>query len=629
MTTPRLLTFMLTLATLAILGGCSDPDDVPASHISAVDPTVVTGSQPIETFANKTALYGDLHVHTSWSADAYAGGLRLGPNDAYRFARGEAVALRNGASTQLKVPLDFVAITDHAENFTTHLACTTPGLPEFETDQCRQVRSGMDQESMLKIAFERGIARPALRDPVLCADESRCLDLAKSTWQRIQDTANSFNDPGRFTTLIGYEFSSLLSDFGMLHRNVIFRGTDVIPHAISSQDVKNQRELFARLEADCRAPCEVLTIPHNTNYSWGLTFSRTDEDGEDYTLVDLERRAKIDRLFEITQQKGNSECQFGVGLSDEDCNFGKIFPACEEGQETKCDKPASMYRDVMADGLRQEDTTGVNPNKMGIIGSTDTHESDPGNTRPDYPTRFASAAEWGFMTDRLLEMEHIVAGPIRNFNLGGLAGVWAESNTREDIFDALHRRETFGTTGSRLKIRFFAGDFPEGFPQDITEGDDPMAFAYAMGVPMGGDLPTSKPPTFWVWAAQDPNETSLDRVQMIKVWLQNGEAKQRVWDVACSGGRTPGPDGRCPKTSASVDTTTCEVNDTAGAADLQASFRDPDFNPEQSALYYVKVFENPVCRWTTRLANDAGTEPPQDLDAAVQHRGWSSPIWVN
>ena len=181
MTTPRLLTFMLTLATLAILGGCSDPDDVPASHISAVDPTVVTGSQPIETFVNKTALYGDLHVHTSWSADAYAGGLRLGPNDAYRFARGEAVALRNGASTQLKVPLDFVAITDHAENFTTHLACTTPGLPEFETDQCRQVRSGMDQESMLKIAFERGIARPALRDPVLCADESRCLDLAKSS----------------------------------------------------------------------------------------------------------------------------------------------------------------------------------------------------------------------------------------------------------------------------------------------------------------------------------------------------------------------------------------------------------------------------------------------------------------
>lgn len=235
------------LFLMLCLSGCSDPDDVPEAHISAAPDPVSSATSPtdIERFPLRTALFGDLHVHTSWSADAYVGGNRLGPNGAYRFARGELVELPNGMQAQLQTPLDFVALTDHAEGFGTHLACTIPGTSEFDAPQCRAIRAGdLAQDEMLKRAFEMGVSRPATRNPVLCADVAHCQANERTTWQRVQDTANAYTEPGRFTTLIGYEFSSLLPDFGMLHRNVIFRGTDVIPRAISSLDVANQAEFL-------------------------------------------------------------------------------------------------------------------------------------------------------------------------------------------------------------------------------------------------------------------------------------------------------------------------------------------------------------------------------------------------
>ena len=282
------------------LTGCSDPDDVPESHISTAPPAVAA-VQEVERFPLRTALFGDLHVHTSWSVDAYTGGNRLGPNSAYRFAKGEKVELQNGVEAQLQAPLDFVALTDHAEGFGTHLACTIPGSPEFTLPQCRALRSGeLDQESMLEQAFSIAGTRPMPRNQAICGEVARCQTNERTTWQRVQAVANAHDDPGRFTALIGYEFSSLLPEFGMLHRNVIFRGTDVTPHAISSVDVRNQKDFFNQLDVACNEPCEVLTIPHNTNFSWGLTFSRTDEDGSAYTNDDLARRARIERRFDTT-----------------------------------------------------------------------------------------------------------------------------------------------------------------------------------------------------------------------------------------------------------------------------------------------------------------------------------------
>jgi len=603
--------------------GCSDPDVVPESHISTPPPAQASGGE-VERFPLKTALYGDLHVHTSWSADAYAGGNRLGPNTAYRFARGEEVELQNGLAARLEAPLDFVALTDHAENFATHLPCTIGGGPEFDTDQCRAMRAGdLDQQAMLEQVFETAGDRPGPRSALCDDDLERCLATEKATWVRVQEAANAFDDPGTFSTLIGYEFSSLLENFGMLHRNVIFRGTDVTPHAISSNDVVNQADFFAQLDEACQAPCEVLTIPHNTNFSWGRAFARTDEDGSTYTAADIERRARIDRLFEITQQKGNSECQIGVGMADEDCDFENTWPVCDDGQGTQCASEPSFLRNALLTGLAMGSEGGQNPYKLGVIGSTDTHLSDPGNTAREIPAQFSSI-DFSFAVKRALEMNHVVIGPIRKVSAGGLAGVWAEANTRADIFDALRRREAFGTSGSRIKLRFFAGRYTE----NMGESADAVATAYANGVPMGSDLANLENPSFWVWASQDPSAPALDRIQVIKGWLDDGKEKQKVWDVACSGDRTPGEDGRCPPTTASVDIDTCALNG-GGASELQTTFTDPDFSSDQIAFYYVRVFENPSCRWTTALANEAEVDRPTDVPATVQHRAWSSPIWVN
>jgi len=612
------------------LSGCSDPDIVPETHLSAPPEKAVTAdvkgvTDEVERFPLRTALFGDLHVHTSWSADAYAGGNRLGPNSAYRFAKGEKIELQTGAEAQLPVPLDFVALTDHAESFEIQPCTMFPESPEFDLQLCRDMRSGdLDQATMLQQAFEMAGVRPQPHQYDICGDDKRCRANALAAWKRVQAVANAHDEPGRFTALIGYEFSSLLTEMGMLHRNVIFRGAEVIPHAISSIDVRNQRDFFEQLDAACEEPCEVLTIPHNSNFSWGLTFSRTDEDGAAYSNEDLERRSRIERLFEVTQQKGNGECQISVGAADEDCNVGIMFPSCVGEDDRRCARENSFLRNGLLDGLALGEERGINPYKVGVIGSTDTHTSDPGNTRAGIPPRFQAAEGIGFAVDRVMAADSPVIGPIRKLSAGGLAGVWAEANTRADIFDAMQRRETFATSGSRMRIRFFGGDLPE----DVGTQDNPVALAYERGVPMGSDLPASDAPRFWVWAIQDPSGPPLDRIQIVKGWVESGEPRQRVWDVVCSSGRLPDASGDCPGTTADVNLETCEPTGNEGATELQVTFSDPGFSAEQSAFYYARVLENPTCRWTTLLANSADKDLPDDLPATVQERGWSSPIWM-
>ena len=619
----RTLHSALTFLIVATLFGCDATEDPAAVRVAESQQLPSTHETPRRA-PNRQAYFGDLHVHTSWSTDAWSGGNRVGPTDAYRFARGEAVELPNGVVTQLHAPLDFVALTDHAEGFDAVDACTQVGHVQYDIPFCQNMRNPAPRQAdYLRQAFARGTARPAKRNSALCADNEQCLANARSTWQRVQQVANQFDDPGTFTALIGYEFSSLLPEFGMLHRNVIFRGTQVIAHAISSADVAGQADFFAQLDAGCEEPCQVLTIPHNTNFSWGLTFSRTDEDGTPYSLEDLQRRARLDRLVEVTQQKGTSECQIGVGAADEDCDFGILFKPCEESQTGQCSSPQTMVRNALLDGIVQAYEDGLNPFKLGMIGSTDTHNSDPGYTNPQAPSSQAQVMGDPKLVAAALASSHIVAGPTRLRQPGGLAGVWAEANTRADLWDAMHRREAFATSGGRMRIRFFAGDLPIG----LAGHADPVAEAYANGVPMGADL-HSVDPSFWVWAAQDPAGPKLDRIQVVKGWMENGTPQHSVRDVVCSGDRTADANGRCPPTPATEDLATCVLNDTAGANELQVQFKDPEFVNDQHAFYYVRVFENPTCRWTTWVANSAGVTPPADVSAAEQQRGWSSPIWV-
>ena len=617
------------VGTVLLCAACSQEtartEEGPVADASDAAPAVPTTPREIEQYPLRRAFFGDLHVHTTLSTDAYSGGNRVGPRDAYRFARGEAIEVGNGVVTQLATPLDFVALTDHAEGFDVTAACTE-GEPRYDAATCVWRRNpGVASADRFRLGFERGVSRPAQRSRDLCPEDvSECLAYARSTWERVQAAANEFDDPGTFTALIGYEFSSLLPSFGMLHRNVVFRGEEVIPHAIASQDVVNQADFLAQLDRNCAPPCEVLTIPHNTNFSWGRAFSRTDEDGSSYTEADLERRERIDRLVEITQLKGNSECQIGVGFADEDCDFGNLFPACAPGESGRCAEPTSFLRNALLDGIQLASAGRPNQFHYGIIGSTDTHNSDPGNTSAERNSRFGAAPGNAAAVQAVFEAEHIVIGPMRRIDVGGLAGVWAQANTRAAIFDALRQRETFGTSGSRLRVRFFAGDLPE----DMGSGDDRLQQAYEAAVPMGGDLVGAAEPSFWVWAVHDPDGPTLDRIQLVKGWVEDGVALQRVSDVVCSGGRVPGEDGRCAPTPATVDLGTCARHDASGAAELQARFTDPDYRPDRHAFYYVRVMENPSCRWSTWLANSADLPPPADVPATARQRGWSSPIWV-
>ncbi|MYE11554.1 MAG: DUF3604 domain-containing protein [Gammaproteobacteria bacterium] len=615
------LAAILTAAVFLSVSCSEDAGEAPADV--AAKPAA---PREIERYPLRRAFFGDLHVHTSLSTDAYSFGNRVGPRAAYRFARGETVELPNGIDARLATPLDFVALTDHAEGFDAIHACSAGG-PLVGSELCAVVGGAVDADERFRTGFARGVLRPAARLPGVCPDgEATCLQHARSTWERVQRAANEADDPGAFTALIGYEFTPLLPQFGMLHRNVIFRGEEVIPHAVSSMDVRNQSEFFARLDAGCTPPCRVLTIPHNTNFSWGLAFSRDDEDGTRYTQADLERIVRMDRLAEVTQLKGTSECQVGVGAADEDCDFGILFPVCAEGETERCASETSFIRDALLDGIQLAAEGRPNQFRYGMIGSTDTHDSNPGNTTGVVPPTFVPALGNAPAVRQALEAEHIVIGAFRRVNVGGLAGVWAEANTRADIFDALTRREAFGTSGSRMRIRFFAGDLPE----EMDTGEEQLAAAYAGGVPMGGELVGIAEPSFWVWAMSDPDGPLLDRIQVVKGWAADpavGEAMQRVRDVACSGGREPGEDGKCVPTAATVDIETCERKDATGAAELQARFVDPDYAPDRHAFYYVRVLENPTCRWPTRLALSANVDLPGDVPATEQQRGWSSPIW--
>ncbi|MDA1073811.1 MAG: DUF3604 domain-containing protein [Proteobacteria bacterium] len=614
----------LILVMAMLLASCSEREPVESAPQRAVtEPPAVPAV--IAQNPHRDLFFGDLHVHTSWSTDAFSGGNRVPPADAYRFARGEAITLPTGMRAQLAVPLDFVALTDHAEGFDAIEACLFEAHPQYETPFCQGMRNPSGgQAAYLKAAFARGTARPAQRSPGLCDDEAQCLANARSTWQRVQRVANEFDDPGEFTALIGYEFSALLPEFGMLHRNVIFRGDAVVPHAISSADVRNQADFFEQLDEACEGECAVLTIPHNTNYSWGLTFSRTDEDGSKYSSVDLERRIRIERLVEVTQMKGTSECQLGVGASDEDCDYGNLFPACQDDTSSGCIRPASMIRDTLLDGLALSAAGKPNPFKLGMIGSTDTHNSDPGNTSAERSSRNGHVMGDPQGVQRALDFVHPVAGTFRLMNEGGLAAVWATSNTRTDIFDALQRREAFATSGTRLRIRFFGGDLPE----DIGTRSDALERADETGVPMGGELSHTQAKRFWVTAMQDVNGATLDRIQVVRGWTENGETQAEVRDIACSDGREP-VNGSCPATGASVDLSSCLRNDGMGAQTLTAVFEGDNTNPSAHAFYYVRVLENPSCHWTTWLANSAGVELPEDVKPTVQHRAWSSPIFVN
>lgn len=563
--------------------------------------------------------FGDLHIHSNLSADAYLFGNRRDLDATYRFAKGESAPIATGEIIEISRPLDFAAVTDHAEGFGRVMACFDPATPEI-AESCELV----NKPNLLSFLELRANVenRPLVENLTYFGNDKAVeRQYHLDTWEAIKAAAERHNEPGVFTTFAAYEYSPAMVDRGKHHRNVIFRTSVTPDYAISAYDADSEIDLWKQLDASCGEGCEFLTIPHNPNKSWGLAFASETIDGIPYTREDWRLREKFEPLVEMFQIKGNSECVIGFGATDEECGFEQFFPVCEEGQTTLCIHPTSMVRDGLKKGLVLGEELGFNPMKFGLMASTDTHNSNPGDAE-EWDYRGANSYMGSPARTRLQDglRQPKVANP------GGLAAVWAPENTRDALFDAMSRREVYATSGTRMSLRFFGG---VNLTEDLVETGN-LEAAYAQGVPMGGTLyagdENTAAPRLFVWATQDPDNAPLAKIQIIKGWLENGETKERVFDIACA---EVDAEGDCLSTEAPVDLSNCAWSETAGAPELRADWVDPDYNALHNAFYYARVVQIPTCRWTTYDSLRLGLAPPADVPATVTEMAWSSPIWVS
>ena len=639
-----LLGVVALVALLALVMYANTPNPIKSDQ--AVRPALAE-YQRLPANPVNNAYFGELHLHSSFSMDAnlFASMAENGPRTAYRFALGEEVQLPGSALRQrLKVPLDFAAVTDHSEGFGLMEQCNNPQSQTYRSITCYSLRF------KLKLMFKQVVASVKQEGKKTgsymsgpCGESGvYCKTSAKDMWQEIQSAANEYYQPGRFTTFIGYEYSPTLNQSGMLHRNVIFRGTQVPATAFSALDGFAE-DLLRWLDTTCQGECQAMAIPHNPNWSWGLMYGELNSDATPLTRENLLLRAKYESLVEIFQVKGSSECALGLGNNDEQCGFENLWPVCSAeqaqidpalGQHTpRCVSLNDTFRQVLKKGLQDQQKWGFNPFKLGFIGATDNHNGMPGDTEentwkghggePDSTPGFRLGYESNMVADTL-------GFPLIKLNPGGLAGVWAPENTREAIFDAMKRKETFATSGTRVKVRLFAGF---GFPADLHEQADAVQTAYAQGVPMGGDLPAAgsgKAPSFLVQAMRDVNSAPLQKIQIVKGWLADGQTHEQVYDVICADGLQPDAiTQRCPDNGARVNLEDCSISTDKGAAELATTWTDPQFTPQQSAFYYARVLENPVCRWSQHDALALGKAHPAGESPTVRERAWSSPIWYN
>ncbi len=594
----------------------------------------------------KQALFGDLHVHTTYSMDAYVFGSRTTPDDAYRFARGDAISIaplddkgQQTQTVQMERPLDFAAVTDHAENLGSVSLCVNVDSPVYNSESCQVYRSTTNYDKSNFMETVKMIKRrtaAVTNDDVCGEDGRRCRDATYLPWQETRDAAEKHYDRSadcQFTSFVAYEYS-LTPELSKVHRNVIFRNEKVLPRPIDSVAEPEPLAMLLRLRDECIdgiPGCDVLAIPHNPNLSDGRMF-RTEYpgavgDGSARRMARL--RATMEPVVEMMQIKGDSECRnglAGVAGVDELCDFEKTRamsnrppPDCEGEIGAGglvgggCVDRNDFVRYALIAGLEEEKRLGVNPFRFGLAASTDEHDGTMGYVE-----------EWNYGDPAGRDYDGLQNNP------GGLIGVWAEENARDSIFDAIQRREVFGTSGPRIQPRFFAGwDLPEG----ICEDPERLDKAYANGVPMGSvleaEVDAGKNPQFMVAAARDLGTeehpgNKLQRLQIIKGWVgEGGVYQQKVVDVVGSAA-----------SDNDLDLQSCQANDSGHDA-LCGTWTDADFDPAQRAVYYSRAVEMPSCRWSTLRCN---AMPEEQRPAAcnsslypksIQERAWTSPVWYS
>ncbi len=588
---------------------------------------------PLEKPYPRMVLWGDTHLHTSLSADANAvGNVSLTPDDAYRFARGEPVRASNGMKAVLNRPLDFLVVSDHAEylGLLPALRAGSDAVTASEqgAEWSRRLREG--GSTALEASLE--LVRTMSSGEALFDNEP----VRHSAWQQIIDAAEAANDPGAFTTLAGFEWTSM-ADGNNLHRVVLFRDGSEKTEQItpfSSFDSGDPEDLWDFLaDYESRFDGRALAIPHNGNLSNGLMFSESRFDGTAMDATYAERRQRWEPVVEVTQIKGDSETHPLLSPNDEFADYGTWDAGNLDSTALK--EPWMLRyeyaRSALRTGLELGQRLGVNPYRFGMIGSTDAHTALATGEEDNF---WGKAAAWEPGEGAR------IAKPFLNYKesgktvmsweqlAGGYAAVWARENTREAVFDAFERREVYATTGPRMTVRFFGG---WEFTQEDLRRPPVARTGYDKGVPMGAELPSTKretPPSFMVLALKDPDGANLDRIQIVKGWLDDeGESHEKVYDLVWSGDRRPGGDGHLPPVGNTVDVESATYSNTIGAAQLGTVWTDPDFTPGQRAFYYVRVLQIPTPRWPAYDRKRLGTELPEGADLVHQERAYTSPIW--
>ena len=612
----------------------------------------------LDSQSKRVALFGDTHVHTTYSFDAYSFGTTATPDDAYRFAKGGIVIHPAGFETKLKKPLDFYVVTDHGLFLGIVREAATEGTRLYENYSSESVRDLNIPENLNLNTLEKRsgtflgyvfAANAAVMQGNL--DPNYLVQISRDAWKDIIGAADRHNNPGTFTTFVGYEYTSSTDAMDNLHRNVIFRGDgNRYPELpFSRMNSLDPEDLWDWMDSLRAQGIESMAIPHNSNGSGAQMFKLKDFDGNEFDSEYVAKRLRNEPIVEITQIKGTSDTHPALSKNDEWADF-EIMPWKVATMEISKVEGGSYVREALLNGLKLELEGKGNPFKFGFIGSTDGHTAASSLDEENYFAKVGlldSTPELRgsipITTQALLERgdspitggsfqkdidgkKYVNASSI-SYGASGLAAVWAEENTRESIYSALRRKEAFATSGPRIKVRFFAG---YDFNNEMINDEELIKHLYEKGHSMGSDILNTikkSEPEFFVWAVQDADSAPLQRLQVIKGYVEDGEIKEIVFDVACSDGLDVNPNNyRCPDNGAQVNLDDCSYDSSTGSSELKTFWKDPTYIKGQRVFYYVRVLENPTCRWSTWDALRNNVEPRSDYPKTIQERAWSSPI---
>ena len=624
-----LLLFLFFIAALSYIWFFFVRDSKQAYIETPALSTKIHTGQTADFNENRNAYFGDLHVHTSWSFDAFIFNVRTSPDDAYNFGKGKAIPHAGGKPIQMGRPLDFMAVTDHAEYMGIMMQMQDAENPLAQLDMAKQINDP-DRAISLKAFGKIGLSL-ATSSPY---EELLQKDIIQNTWQRVVEAADRHYEPGKFTTFPAYEWTSApaakftYKQYAQnLHRNVVFKGGKVSGIPFSAFNSQDPEDLWAWMDKERTKGIAVMAIPHNANMSNGLMYDAKTFSGKALTAAYAQSRSRNEPINEVVQIKGQSMTHPVLSPNDEFADyelyqytFSTKFPAPPSQPKN------SFVRAALKDGLAFEKSLGANPFKFGFIGSSDGHNAASAVEEDNYFGKIGNSD-----ATPALRLEENNIRPAKYWSAAGLAGVWAKENTREAIFEAMERKETFATSGPRIKLRFFAG---WDMAIDSLKGNEWLDKAYAKGVPMGSDLMSegsesrSQSPSFIIEAIKDSEGANLDRVQVIKGYLdKDGKPQETIFEVSWAGNRKVDANGKLPTIGTTVDIANATYSNDIGAVHLKTIWTDPAFDPNQSAFYYLRVLEIPTPRWTTYDAKTLGVAPPAVVPATIQERAWSSPIW--